>query len=91
LAEGSIGTSAPRQDLTDKILGIPRYLHDLRLPGQVYGRVLHPPARGSVLVAVDVAPVRLMPGVLAVVVDGSFLGVVAEREYDALKAVAALA
>jgi nicotinate dehydrogenase subunit B len=90
-AEGSIGTSAPRQDLTDKILGIPRYLHDLRLPGQVYGRVLHPPARGSVLVAVDVAPVRLMPGVLAVVVDGSFLGVVAEREYDALKAVAALA
>jgi nicotinate dehydrogenase subunit B len=89
--DGSIGTSAPRQDLTDKILGIPRYLHDLRLPGQVYGRVLHPPARGSVLAAVDATSVKLMPGVLSVVIDGSFLGVVAESEYQALMAVAALA
>jgi CO/xanthine dehydrogenase Mo-binding subunit len=88
---GEIGTSAPRLDLADKVLGIPRYLQDLRLPDQVYGRVLHPPARGSVLLALDPAPVTAMPGVLEVVIDGSFVGVVATSEYLALRAVAALA
>src|SRR5262249_22708272 len=38
----------------------------------------------------DEAKIKAMPGVVAVVRDGSFLGVVAEREEQAVKALAAL-
>ncbi len=58
----------------------------MRLPGTVHGRVVRPPSYGAVLEAVDEAAVRAMPGVLAVVRDGSFLGVVAAREEQAIAA-----
>ena len=47
-------------------------------------------APGSKLDSVDEAAVKAMPGVIAVVRDGSFLGVVAEREEQAIKARQAL-
>ena len=56
----------------------------------LFGRVLRPPSRGAVLAGLDDAAVRTLPGLVAVVRDGSFLGVVAEREDVALRAVAAL-
>ena len=63
----------------------------MRLPGMVHGRVVRPPRYGSTLESVDEAAVKAMPGVIAVVRDGSFLGVVAEREEQAIKAREALA
>jgi nicotinate dehydrogenase subunit B len=84
---GPRGPGLPRVDLPDKILGRPRYVHDLRLPGQLHGRVVRPPAAGAVLTGVDPDPA----GALAVVREGSFLGVVAEREEIAVRAAAALA
>ena len=66
-------------------------MQDLRLPGMVHGRVVRPPHYGAQLEAFDEAKVRAMPGVVAVVRDGSFLGVVAEREEQAIKAREALA
>lgn len=84
-------TSLPRIDLADKVFGRPRFLHDLRLPDMVFGRVVHPPGRGSTLSAVDRSVALGIRGVLAVVVDGSFLGVVADSERTALEAAAALA
>lgn len=77
-----------RLDLPDKLLGLPRYVHDLRLPGQLYGRVVRPPAAGAVLTGVDQGAAA---GVTAVVREGGFLGVVAEREEVAVRAAAALA
>ena len=62
----------------------------MRLPGMVHGRVVRPPRYGATLESVDEAAVKAMPGVIAVVRDGSFLGVVAEREEQAIKARAAL-
>jgi len=56
----------------------------------VHGRVVRPPRYGARLDGVDDAGVRSMPGVIAVVRDGSFLGVVAEREEQAIKAREAL-
>jgi CO/xanthine dehydrogenase Mo-binding subunit len=56
----------------------------------LFGRVLRPPSRRAVLLSVDDAAARAVPGVVAVVRDGSFLGVVAEREENALRALAAL-
>ncbi len=62
------------------------YVQDMRLPGMLHGRVVRPPRYGSTLESVDEAAVKAMPGVIAVVRDGSFLGVVAEREEQAIKA-----
>lgn len=73
-----VGTSTARLDLPDKIAGRPRFIHDLRLPGQLFGRVVRPPSPGASLVAVDESAV-VGPG-LRVVRDGSFLGVVADDE-----------
>ena len=62
----------------------------MRLAGMVHGRVVRPPRYGSTLDSVDEAAAKAMPGVIAVVRDGSFLGVVAEREEQAIKAREAL-
>jgi CO/xanthine dehydrogenase Mo-binding subunit len=86
-----VGTSVPRLDLPDKILARPRFIHDLALPHMLHGRVVRPASRGARLVALDDASVRAMPGVVAVVRDGSFLGVIAEREEVAVNAAQALA
>ena len=87
---GVVGRSLARRDVPDKVAGRPRFLHDLRPPGMLHGRVLRPPSRGAVLRSVDDTAARNVPGVVAVVRDGSFVGVVAEREENALRALAAL-
>lgn len=79
-----------RIDLPDKVSGRPRYLTDLRPPGLLWGRVVRPPSPAAVLDRVDAATVRAMPGVIAVVRDGSFLGLVAEDELRAEAAAARL-
>ncbi len=81
-----VGTNVARLDLPDKLTGRPRYLHDLVVDGQVYGRVVRPPSRGARLRDVDTGPAKALPGVISVVRDGDFLGVVAEREEIALRA-----
>ncbi|QNI05412.1 xanthine dehydrogenase family protein molybdopterin-binding subunit [Mycobacterium kubicae] len=81
-----VGTDLARLDLPDKLTGRPRYLHDLDLDGQLYGRVVRPPSRGARLRAVDTGPTEALPGVVAVVRDGDFVAVVADREEVALRA-----
>jgi nicotinate dehydrogenase subunit B len=81
-----VGTSVPRVDLPDKLAPRPRFLHDMALDGMLYGRVVRPPSRGATLLDVGTEPAMARPGVVAVVRDGSFLGVIAEREEVALRA-----
>ena len=88
---GIVGQSVARLDIPGKVTGAPMYVQDLRLPGMVHGRVVRPPHYGATLAAVDDAKVRALAGVLAVVRDGSFLGVIAQREEQAVQARAALA
>ncbi len=85
-----VGRPETRLDLLAKVTGQPSYLHDLELPGMVYGRVLRPPAYDGHLVSFDEAAVRALPGVIAVVRDGRFLAVIAEREEQAVRALAAM-
>jgi nicotinate dehydrogenase subunit B len=85
-----VGTSTPRRDIPAKVTGGLVYVQDIRLPGTLHGRVVRPPRYGSKLDSVDEAAARAMPGVVAVVRDGSFLGVIAEREEQAIKAREAL-
>ncbi|MDO8990144.1 MAG: molybdopterin-dependent oxidoreductase [Sideroxyarcus sp.] len=80
-----VGTSVPRRDIPAKVTGGASYVQDLRLPGMVFGRIVRPPGPGAVLTTVDMEAARRLPGILAVVRDGSFLGVVALREEQAIR------
>ena len=85
-----VGHSILRHDIPAKVTGGAAYVQDIRLPGMAHGRVVRPPRYGAKLESVDEAGTRTLPGVVAVVRDGSFIGVVAEREEQAIKARAAL-
>jgi len=85
-----IGKPAPRRDIPAKVMGTAIYVHDLELPGMLHGRIARPPSYDARLTGVDEAEVRALPGVVAVVRDGSFLGVVAEREEQAIRALTRL-
>ncbi|MBZ5737932.1 xanthine dehydrogenase family protein molybdopterin-binding subunit [Nocardioides mangrovi] len=84
----AVGSSTPRLDLPDKVLGRPRYLADLRPDGLLHGRVLRPPSPGARLLELD--DDWKAPGV-ELVRDGSFVGVVGEREADVDRALEQLA
>ncbi|HEX8787486.1 MAG TPA: molybdopterin cofactor-binding domain-containing protein, partial [Telluria sp.] len=86
-----VGKSLQRVDIPAKVCGGPAYVQDLRLPDMVHGRVVRPPTPAARLIGVDQAAVARLPGVLKVVVDGRFLAVIADGEYRAVKAAAALA
>ena len=81
-----VGRSLPRRDLARKFSGDPAFVHDLALPGQLFGRIVRPPSPGACLVDVDDTTARALPAVVAVVRAGSFLGVVAAREEEAIRA-----
>ncbi|HEY4980977.1 MAG TPA: molybdopterin cofactor-binding domain-containing protein [Pseudolabrys sp.] len=81
-----VGKSVPRQDIPAKVTGGVAYVQDMRLPAMLHGRVVRPERYDAKLESIDEAKITAMPGVVAVVRDGSFLGVVAEREEQAVKA-----
>ena len=78
-----IGVSLPRTDIPAKVFGQQVFLHDLRPEGMLFGAVARPPGYASRLVSFDAAAARALPGVVEVVRDGSFLGVLARREEQA--------
>jgi CO/xanthine dehydrogenase Mo-binding subunit len=80
-----------RIDIPAKVTGGAAFVQDLRPAGMVHARVVRPPSYGARLVEVDDDGVRRMPGVTKVVRDGSFLAVVAEREFQAIEAMRMLA
>jgi nicotinate dehydrogenase subunit B len=81
-----MGRSQQRVDIPGKVTGGEAYVQDMRLPGMVHARVVRPPSYGASLVSVETGDVEKMPGVVKVVRDGNFLAVVAQREYQAIKA-----
>ncbi|MBA2964433.1 MULTISPECIES: xanthine dehydrogenase family protein molybdopterin-binding subunit [Ramlibacter] len=89
-ARRHIGQSMPRRDIPAKVTGGPAYVQDIRLPGMVHARVVRPPLSRPRLLEANTDAVRAMPGVLAVVRDGSFLAVAAQREEQAIAAARAL-
>ena len=81
-----VGKPMQRRDIPGKVTGAPAFVQDLRLPGMLHGRVVRPPRYHAILDHVDLPGAKALPGVLAVVRDGSFLGVVAKREEQAVRA-----
>lgn len=86
-----MGRSWPRVDIPAKVFGEQAFVQDLRLAGMVHARVVRPPSYGARLRSVETAPVLRLPGVVRIVHDGSYLAVVAQREYQAVVAMEALA
>jgi nicotinate dehydrogenase subunit B len=86
-----MGQPIPRVDIPVKVTGAAAYVHDMRLPGMVHARLVRPPGYGAELISYDSAAVEKMPGVVKVVRDGNFLAVAATKEYQAVKAMQALA
>ncbi len=87
---GIVGKPVSRIDIPPKVTGGPAFVQDMRMPGMVFGRIVRLPGPRDRLEEVDTSAVQRMPGVLAVVRDGSFLGVVAAREEQAIAAREAL-
>ncbi|MBB1653456.1 molybdopterin cofactor-binding domain-containing protein [Delftia sp. UME58] len=89
-----IGKSVQRVDIPAKVLGALAYVHDVRVPGMLHGRVVRPPyggadasaPLGSSLISVNEQSVAHLPGIVKVVVQGDFVGIVAEREEQAIAA-----
>jgi CO/xanthine dehydrogenase Mo-binding subunit len=86
-----VGKSLARVDIPAKVTGGVAYVQDLRPPGMLHARVVCPPSYRARLRDADVGAVARMPGVVKVVRDGSVLGVVTAHEFDAIRAMRALA
>jgi CO/xanthine dehydrogenase Mo-binding subunit len=82
-----VGVSAPRVDIPAKMTGGFTYVHDVRVPDMLHGRVIRPtPGTATKLVSVDHSSISDVPGVVKIVERGNFLGVVATEEWRAVKA-----
>jgi nicotinate dehydrogenase subunit B len=81
-----VGKSAPRIDLPAKIAGKPSYLHDMTLPGMLHARIVRPSRPFTKLRSLEDTNVEDA----MLVRDGSFVGVLAEREEAAIAAAAKL-
>jgi nicotinate dehydrogenase subunit B len=81
-----VGKSVPRLDVPAKVTGSFRYVHNVRVPLMLHGRVIRPPKIGSSLLSVDESSVSGVAGLVKIVRQGDFLGVVAEREEHAIEA-----
>jgi nicotinate dehydrogenase subunit B len=85
-----MGQSVPRVDIPAKVTGGAAYVQDMRLPGMVHARVVRPPSYGAQLTECDTSAVEKLPGVVKVVRNGNFLAVVAQKEFQSIKAMRAL-
>lgn len=82
-----IGKPQPRADIQAMAIGLEVYVQDMRLPDMVHGRILRPPSYEARLRSLPEEKIAKLPGVLKLVKDGSFVGVIASQEYQAIRAV----
>ncbi len=91
-----VGTNPPRVDIPDKVTGKFTYVHNIKIPGMMHGRVVRPRGQGAYgdgtapkIVSIDESSIKHLPDV-QIVRHGNFLGVVAPQEYAAIQAAAQL-
>src|SRR5438045_175959 len=80
-----VGKSIPREDIAPKVYAQEDFVTDIKVPGMVHGRVIRPPVAGAVPVKVDDSTIKNIPGA-TVVWEKAFIGVVADKEWDAIQA-----
>src|SRR5947209_5185460 len=84
------GNSVPRVDIPDKVFAQPRFIHDQPLQAMLHGRVLRPEIPAAKLLRLQESGARAVAGLVTIVRDGNFAGVVSETEDAAEAALAAL-
>jgi CO/xanthine dehydrogenase Mo-binding subunit len=80
-----VGQSIPRDDVAPVVFGTETYVSDVKVPGMVHGRMIRPPVAGATPEKIDESSIKDIPGA-RVVRQGGLLGVVADKEWDAIKA-----
>ncbi len=86
----TVGTTVPRFDLPPKLTGEAIYIHDVRIPGMLHGRVVRPPVINTEPMSIDQDSIKGIPGVVMIVREGKFVGVVAKTEWAAIRAARSL-
>lgn len=82
-----VGKAIPRSDINRMVRGSAHYIQDLRFPHMVYASIVRPPAYEAKLQQLDEKGLqKAFPGVLKTVVNGSFVGIIAQEEYEAMQA-----
>ncbi|MGB8107477.1 MAG: molybdopterin cofactor-binding domain-containing protein, partial [Pseudolabrys sp.] len=80
-----VGQPIKREDVAPKVFAQEDFCTDVKVPGMVHGRMIRPAVAGSVPVKVDEASIKDIPGA-KVVWDKGFLGIIADKEWDAIQA-----
>jgi len=81
-----LGTPVPRLEIPAIVTGEFEYVQNVRVAGMLHGRVVRPPAAGATIATVDERSVSGLPGLVKVVVRKNFVGVVAEKPWQAIQA-----
>ena len=84
-----LGNSVKRLDMPAMVTGTYQYVHNVRVPGMVHGRVVRPPTVGATVASrlSDIeSSVSGVPGFIKVVVKKDFIGVVCEKQWQAVQA-----
>jgi nicotinate dehydrogenase subunit B len=89
-----VGTRVPNLEIPPVVIGNATYVHNVRIPGMLHGRIVLPRGQyvsgfGAPVVSVDESSIRHITGA-RVVRKGDFVGVVAPHEYDAIQAASQL-
>jgi CO/xanthine dehydrogenase Mo-binding subunit len=82
----TVGTTVKRFDLPPKLTGEMVYIQDARIPGMLHGRAIRPPVINTAPASIDESSVKNIPGMVKVVREGNFVGVVAKTEWAAIQA-----
>jgi CO/xanthine dehydrogenase Mo-binding subunit len=85
-----LGKPVPRVEIPAIAAGRFEYVHNVRVPGMLHGQVVRPPSVGALLASVDESSIQGLPGVVNVVVKNNFVGIVAQKPWQALQAAARL-
>jgi nicotinate dehydrogenase subunit B len=81
-----LGNPVPSLDITLLVTGRFEFVHNISVPEMLHGRVVRPPVVGATVVSVDESSVADVPGLVKIVVRKNFIGVVAEKQIQAVQA-----
>jgi nicotinate dehydrogenase subunit B len=81
-----LGTPVKRPDIPALVTAQFEFVHNIRVPGMLHGRVVRPPSVGATVVSVDESSVKNLPGDVKVVVKKNFVGVAAQKPWQAIQA-----
>jgi len=85
-----VGTSVKRWDIPEKVFGTFTYMQDVKVSGMLHGRVVRPPSHGARVLSINEGSVAKLPGFIKVVRVADLVGVVCQREEQAIAAAKAL-